>query len=209
MAKIRRNWSRLPIGQRIVKCKAVIDGIAANPTVLPNPAPTVAALTALYNAAKAANDLVAAKEQELTTLRTDSKAKNDAMVAGLDSEAGTSEGATQGDATKLLQLGWELASTTPASVGELPKVTELAVTAGDNDGELGVNWHAERGASSYELQTTATVADAASWQHRSTVTKSQETLTGLPSATRQWVRVRAVGSAGPGPWSDPVSKLVP
>ena len=209
MAKIRRNWSKLAIGQRIVKCKAVIDGITDNPTVLPNPAPTLVALTALYQAAKDADDLVKEKELELTALRSDSKTKNDAMVAGLNAEASTAEGATAGDATKLLLLNFELTDPPAGSVGELEKVTELTVSGGDNDGELDPQWHPDRDADSFEVQTTATVNDAASWVHRATTTKSKITLTGLPSGTRQWVRVRAIGAAGPGPWSDPVSKMVP
>ena len=199
MAKIRRNWPRLPIGQRVVKCKAVLDGIAANPTVLPNPSPTVAALTALYTAAKTANDLVTTKENELTALRSDSKTKNDAMVAALDAEASTAEGATSGDPTKLLLLNFELTGPPAASVGELDKVTELTVTGGDNDGELDTQWHSDRNADSFEVQTTATVADAASWVHRETTTKSKTTLSGLASGARVWVRVRAIGAAGPGP----------
>jgi hypothetical protein len=32
---------------------------------------------------------------------------------------------------------------------------------------------------------------------------------GLASGQRVWVRVRAIGAAGPGPWSDPATKIVP
>ena len=211
MAKVRRNWSRLPIGQRVVKCKAVIDGITANPTVMPNPVPTLGALTALYTPAKDANDLVAQLETQLAAARTDSKTKNDAMVAGLNAEASTAEGATGGDETQLIKLGFAdlTGGTAPTPVGPLQKVTELSLTAGDDDGTLDSDWHADRDADSFELQKTATITDAASWQHLTNVTKSSAKLTGLTSGVRIWIRVRAVGAAGPGPWSDPVSKMVP
>jgi hypothetical protein len=213
MAKIRRNWSRLPLGQRITKCKTIVDGITDNPTLLPNPAPSLAALTTLHDEAKAAADLVTAAEQHLDALRADSKTKNDAMVAGMNSEASTAEGATGGDEVKLRKLGFTdlIETTATASAGPLEKVSELSLSAGDNDGELDAQWNSQaaEGAKSYEVQTTATVNDGASWQPRTTVTKSSAALKDLPSGTRQWVRVRAIGSAGPGPWSDPVSKMVP
>jgi hypothetical protein len=211
MAKIRRNWNKLPIGQRITKTKKVIDGITDNPTILPNPAPALVDLSALHAAAKAADDLVTQAEQDLAALRADSKAKNDAMIVALNSEASTAEGATGGDETKLRKLGFDdlIGASGPTPVGPLEKVTELSLTAGDDDGTLDAGWHADRAADSYEVQTTATVNDAASWKHQATATKSSKALTDLPSGTRIWVRVRAIGAAGPGPWSDPVSKMVP
>ena len=32
---------------------------------------------------------------------------------------------------------------------------------------------------------------------------------GLPSVSRCWVRLRAIGTAGPSPWSNPAVKTVP
>ena len=40
-------------------------------------------------------------------------------------------------------------------------------------------------------------------------TASKATLTGRTSGSRVWVRVRGVGPKGPGPWSDPATKIVP
>ncbi len=209
MAKIRRNWSRLALPQRLAKAKQVVDGITANPTVLPSPAPTLAALTALYEAAKDAADLLSQKEVEIAALRQQVRAKADALLVGLNAEASTSEGATGGNPEQLILLGWDLADTAPTSVGELAKITELTVTAGDDDGELDLQWHPEEGAGSYEVQTTTTIDNPASWVHQVPSTKSSKTIAGLPSGSRQWVRVRGIGAAGPGPWSDPVSKIVP
>ena len=42
-----------------------------------------------------------------------------------------------------------------------------------------------------------------------TVTKSKATVTGLTSGTKYWFRVRAIGATGPGPWSDPATKIAP
>ncbi len=36
---------------------------------------------------------------------------------------------------------------------------------------------------------------------------SKHTETGLTSGTKYWIRVRAVGASGFGPWSDPAVKM--
>ena len=41
------------------------------------------------------------------------------------------------------------------------------------------------------------------------VTKSKATVSGLATGTKYWFRVRAIGAAGPGPWSDPATKVAP
>jgi hypothetical protein len=41
------------------------------------------------------------------------------------------------------------------------------------------------------------------------VTNSKTTLTGYPSGSKLWVRVRAINSKGKGAWSDVAVKIVP
>ena len=96
-----------------------------------------------------------------------------------------------------------------AAVGELAVPQDLRATAGDNDGELDGQCDAVLGASSYEWQTTGNPNDATTWVTRATTTRSSVTIAGLPSGARCWVRVRGIGAAGPGAWSDPAAKMVP
>jgi phage host-nuclease inhibitor protein Gam len=88
-------------------------------------------------------------------------------------------------------------------------VINLSVTQGDNNGALDQHWDPDPTAKSYELQTSTDPMTDSSFTHRDTVTKSSCTTTGLTSGTRIWSRVRAVNPAGKGPWSEPVSKIVP
>ncbi|MFN0074841.1 MAG: hypothetical protein ACKVY0_00020 [Prosthecobacter sp.] len=47
------------------------------------------------------------------------------------------------------------------------------------------------------------------YETKDTTTASSTTISGLSSGTRIWVRVRGLGANGPGPWSDPATKIVP
>ena len=64
-------------------------------------------------------------------------------------------------------------------------------------------------ASSYEVQTATDPNALASWVPGITSPHSTFQLTGLTSGSRLWVRMRAVGALGAGPWSDPATKIVP
>ena len=99
------------------------------------------------------------------------------------------------------------AGKTPAGVPA--QVMNLAVTAGDHDGELNAQWDPITGAKTYEVQTSPDPFTATSWSKTKSVTKSSVVLTALTSGARVWVRVRAIGSGGEGNYSSEISKIVP
>jgi len=96
---------------------------------------------------------------------------------------------------------------TPASVPA--PVASLAVTAGDNAGELDLQWDPTAGANRYEVQLCATPEFATGVSSLPSVQKSKAVATGLTSGSRMWARVRALNAAGPGAWSDVGTKIVP
>ena len=84
------------------------------------------------------------------------------------------------------------------------------MTAGDNDGSLDVAFDPVRGALSYEIQTSVDPVTPTSWGFQMSASRSNATVNGFTSGTRQWIRVRAIGArSAPGPWSDPAVKTVP
>jgi hypothetical protein len=99
------------------------------------------------------------------------------------------------------------ANKTPAGVP--PQVMNLAVTAGDHDGELNAQWDPVPGAKTYEVQTSPDPFTATSWSKTKSVTKSSAVLPGFTSGARIWVRVRAIGTGGEGNFSSEISKIVP
>jgi len=94
-------------------------------------------------------------------------------------------------------------------VGTPTQVLNLVLTEGDNEGSLDYAHDPTRGAKSNEVQTSVDPVTPSSWTYKMTAPKSSGTIPGLTTGTRVWVRVRAIGSAGEGPWSDPAVKTVP
>ncbi len=96
-----------------------------------------------------------------------------------------------------------------AAIAGVPGQVRNLTLASGNVGELDAQWDSDAAAKSYEIQTSSDPVTAASWTAQPSVTKSSTILQGLTSGSRQSVRVRAVGGAGTGAWSDPATKIVP
>ena len=72
-----------------------------------------------------------------------------------------------------------------------------------------MHWDRNSNANAYEVQTSVDPITGTSFATVTTVTKSKALLTGLTSGAKIWVRVRAIGTAGNGGWSDPAGTFVP
>ena len=97
-------------------------------------------------------------------------------------------------------------------VGPMPKVTGLNGAQGDEIGEVDLNWNSIlQGNPTFVVQKTADPAASTGWENliNSTPRRSKCSIPGLPSATKLWFRVAAIGTDGQGPWSDPVQVTVP
>ncbi len=118
------------------------------------------------------------------------------------------EAASGGDAAKIESAGMSVRAPRTPPVVPGP-VLALALTEGDFPGTLDVAFDPTAGAKSYEVQTSADPMSEATWAFKMSLAKSSGTIEGLTSGAKRWVRVRAVGAAGVGPWSDPATKVVP
>ena len=88
-------------------------------------------------------------------------------------------------------------------------VSNLSITAGDNAGELDLQWDPVSVAKTYDIQISPDPLTSNSWVAQPSVTKSKAVILGLTSGAKMWARVRAIGSGGIGAWSDPGTKIVP
>lgn len=172
------------------------------------PTPPLATLTAKADTLAAAYSAREAARQALD----EAQAALDAAEADLDATlvtfAAYVESVSGGDAQKILSSG--LAVKGPNSpIGPMPQVQGLDSVASVEAGRIILRWASVKGAKTYEVQTCPDPITADGWTGVGLPTKATLTVDGLPSGGRCWFRVRAIGSAGPGPWSDPCVKTVP
>jgi hypothetical protein len=206
MAKVRvglRGLSREQIADKIDTVKTAMTGNANFTT--PNPS-----LTTLGAAGTTLRTKIAAIETARANLATavaDGDAAATAAENLLNQEAAYVQTTSAGDAVKIQSSGFDVQS--DGGPIHMMKVENLGAAPGDSPGEIDLNWNPVSGAKSYEIHTATDPNTPASWAFKDNATKSKATLDGLTSASRIWVRVRAIGANDKGGWSDPAETVVP
>ena len=211
MTKIRRNWKPMGVAELDAFAANVITKSDGNPA-LPTPAPPFVAI-------KTKREAMRAKMDQLSALDTQAKALRNAICDDADElrdlfavGASYAEACTECDGTKILSLGFDVVGAPSSTPVAMTQVMNLAVTVGDNEGEIDASWDPVDSARVYEVQTAPSPTAPATWTVYGTPqTKSSITLSGLTSGQRTWVRVRAIGAgdSSPGPFSDPAFSMVP
>jgi hypothetical protein len=209
MAKPKLNLDRLNPDEVVSLASTIKTALTGNATFT-TPNPTLVALGTLITTAQTKTAAYNTARAALQTLLDDRDAAVEALRAGLRAEAAYVENVSGGDPVKIQSAGMAVRAGN-APVGSLGQVSNLAVAAGDDDGELDATWDPVRGAKSYQVQTCADPITPAGWKDAAPVSKSRKALTNLPSGVRTWVRVRAIGAKeeNNGAWSDPAVKTVP
>jgi hypothetical protein len=207
MAKTKLNLSRLGPEQTLQLANDIKSAMTGNANFA-TPIPTLETLNGLITALQSTVSEWNAFQSEGQIKLTKRNTALDDLRAGLTHLASYVEAASAGDEIKIQSAGMNVRGPAVA-VGTPDQVTNLALTGGDADGELDAQWDAVNGARSYEIQTSPDPTNGTSWVNRPSVTKSRVTLNGFTSGVRIWVRVRAIGSAGHGNWSEPAVKMVP
>jgi hypothetical protein len=208
MAKIKLNLSKLSVEDKLTLGNNIKSNMTTNVAVFVTPNPTLTAYGTVITNLTSKNATVASLKTQFAAAVDDRDATEKAFDASTTQLASYVDNIANGDPVIIGKAGMGVrAATTPAGVPG--QVGNLALTAGDSDGELDAQWDPLPGAKSYEVQTSPDPITATSWVNKSPVTKSKTVLPGLPSGTRVSVRVRAVGTGGIGAWSDPAIKTVP
>ena len=118
----------------------------------------------------------------------------------------------QGDTSVLATSGFDLRKDIVhgGSGNILPAPTDFRVEHGAKRSSVNIYFARLTGAGSYEVQTSqGDPTIEANWHHvLSTVTSAHIVLEDQTPAQACWVRVRGIGSAGAGVWTDPVSLIV-
>lgn len=90
-------------------------------------------------------------------------------------------------------------------LGKLPAPENLIAETSEWEGACELSWETVHGSSIYEIEYRLHPMDSP-WQHFGHSTAAKCRVTGLVPGTMYFFRVRAIGSAGASPWSDPAQK---
>ncbi|MBC8030072.1 MAG: fibronectin type III domain-containing protein [Pyrinomonadaceae bacterium] len=208
MSKIKLNFSRLPLTDKIARARQIVAALTGNPIFL-SPTPALTAVTTAIDDFESAYVATQAARQEAKAKTTDQQNKED-IVDRLMTQLAAYVEAVAGDNEVLIQsAGMDLRAAASSASGILSPPANLAATAGDRDGEIDLTWDTLAGAKSYVIEKSVDPPTPASWTHSAVATRSRATIEGLTSGTRYWFRVAAINANGQSGWSDPAMKIAP
>ena len=205
--QVKLGLNRLSPAEKVALTNTIVTAMTGNAN-FGTPNPPLATLTTKATTLNAKIGAVNTAKASYETALAERDDAEIALDADLTQEGAYVENASGGDKAKIESAGMGVrAPRTPPTVPA--QVMNLVLTAGDFTGSLDVAFDPTNGSKSYEVQTCADPLNEANWMFKGSFTKSSGTVDGLTSGSKQWVRVRAVGAAGVGPWSDPATKVVP
>ena len=168
------------------------------------PAPTLASVSTKAAAVRAKKLAITGLESDLSTARTDLKT----LIVDLKTDVYMLRDYVQdqadGDESKIHSAGMQIVGERQP-VGPMPAVQNLKVMISDMSGTLDAEWQTVAGSLVYLIETA--LNPEGTWTQATACSRSRCTITGLVPGTKYWVRVRAVGAAGLGPYSDVAYKI--
>lgn len=176
-----------------------LTGNADFPTPQPPVADITAARTALENAiADALNG-----GKDATFKKNQAEEALDELIV---QEAGYVLSIAGGDEALILSAGFEVRK--PASpIGALKAPTNLRADLTDMQGQIKVMWDRVVGSHENEVQRCDTDPSTGEWKLLGMTTRSTYYDNGLESGSVHWYRVRARGTVGDSPFSDPTRAM--
>lgn len=208
MPKIKLNFSRLPIAQKLARAQQIVSALTGN-TNFPAPAPALTAVTVAISDLDTAYSAAQAARQTAKERTASQNEKEDALDQLITQLAAYVESVAGGSEALILSAGMDMRAAPVASTEPPEAPQALSAAAGDHDGEIDLTWDAVAGAKSYVIEKSSDLAATANWVHSGVSTRSNFTVNGLTSGTRFWFRVAAVNNSGQSGWSDPAVKIAP
>lgn len=206
MAKVKLELSKKNTAEKTALGNKVATNMTGNTNFL-TPNPTLDTLkTATTNMAAAYDDVEAARK--IVQVKLSLLYQQESIFDGVITQMGTYvDNISNGDEAIILSAGMDVQKDKSATT--LPdKITSVNATSGDSAGEIDLSWDKLYNAKSYVVEIAVNGATL-EWKHELISTKSKAELNGLITGTAYQIHVAAVGSAGQGPWSDPVLKVAP
>ncbi|HWN08409.1 MAG TPA: fibronectin type III domain-containing protein [Pyrinomonadaceae bacterium] len=208
MPKIKLNFSRLPLTEKITRARQIVAALTGNAS-FPTPTPALTLVNTAIDDFETAYIATQAARQEAKAKTSDQQQKEDVLDRIITQLASYVEAAAGDNEVLIQSAGMDLRATASISTDIPAPPSSLAATAGDRDGEIDLTWDPLPGARSYVIEKSGDPPTASSWSHSGVATKSRATVEGLTSGTRYWFRVAAINVNGQSGWSDPAMKIAP
>lgn len=208
MTKFKLELARIKPNDKIALGAAHITAMTGNAAYpAATRVPTDAQVQTAQDDFAAADAAVSAAETVWKQKIQDRDAKETAWDTVITARANNCEAVTPTDLVALASTGFPLRSAgTP--LGQLPAPGDVKATASPNEGQIDLRCKTVNGASTYEWQQRLHT-DATGWQALQMTTATKISAAGLVPGTVYAFRVRAIGSAGAGTWSDEATERAP
>ena len=211
LAKLIVSFDRLSEAEFLAQAGAIVSSLANNPSFprpWPNPAPGFEEMEQSFNAYQTAYQAALGRDTFKTAQRKDAR---DGLTGIFKRLANYLELAANGDATVLASTGYELRreAAHSATGTTLSAPQGLTLKHGELSGVLILHATRMPNAASYEAQLADSDPTVESnWKMEGIhVHCSHIELTGLTPGKLYSVRLRGIGIAGPGAWSDTVTLM--
>jgi hypothetical protein len=194
------NISGMPVGSKLTWCRNIIDKMTTNALLFPNPPVSVADFTTHVDALEAKQGLMPYGGRTATMERDSALTVVNTDLALLRTYVNM---VAQGNVTVITRSGFPV-SRTPQPSEPTPRVVIRKVKAGAHPGELAVSCLAvPRSRYFVEVSEADENGNITIWISTGEYGRRIFIIPGLIPVKKYWVRVRAFGASGFGPWSDP------
>ena len=205
MSKVRVGIKSMSALEKIAFARRIVAEMTNNPN-FPAPSPDLTVVSAAATALETAYAAAQSARQTAKSLTGAQKAKESSLERMISQEANYVDSASGGDKEKIESSGFAARSES-APIGVPEKPQDLVVRDAELPGTVAIRWKPVHGARSYVIEFAAATGSPTAWLQLAITSKAKLVSNGLISGTRYWFRVAAVGSAGHGPWSDPVQRI--
>ncbi|MBI5684245.1 MAG: fibronectin type III domain-containing protein [Verrucomicrobia bacterium] len=206
MGRIKKNIRGWSASQKIATGRQRLNALANNSN-FPNASMWLPPFQSAQDDLSAAHGDVAVKRGEYRSAVTRAKAAEKRWDQEYGFLAARVELESRGNDAPMVGAGFKLRGVRTAA--QLPAAPQgLHATIGDWPGRIDLSWDGMDNARSYVVEMS-TEGPSGGWKQTRISARSSCTIKELASGTKYWFRVAAIGTAGQGPWSNPVQKMAP
>ncbi|MBP6390569.1 MAG: hypothetical protein KA175_01285 [Flavobacteriales bacterium] len=203
MTSIKIGLDGLTALDKVAKAVFIGGKMTGNAT-FPTPVPTLAALDTARENLELAIAAALDGGKSVTFAKNEAEADLDEVITQLAGYVVSIAGA---DEVKIRSAGFDVRRR-GSPIGELLAPGNLRADLTEFQGQIATDWDPVYGARLYEVyRNDSDPAVEAEWKLVAMTTKSKHLEQGLASGSTHWFRIKALGTAGESPLSDPAQAM--